>query len=70
MATLTTNTTARDGLLAFVFSAFASLRDEIQRRRVYRNTVTELSRLSYRELDDLGISRGDIARVAREAAGY
>ncbi len=33
--------------------------------RNYRRTVTELSALSNRELDDLGISRGDIRSVAR-----
>ena len=33
--------------------------------RNYRRTVTELSSLSNRELDDLGINRGDINFVAR-----
>jgi uncharacterized protein YjiS (DUF1127 family) len=33
--------------------------------RDYRNTVNELSRMSERELNDLGISRGDIPFVAR-----
>ena len=36
--------------------------------RRYRETVSELSRLSNRELADLGITRGDIRRVARKAA--
>ncbi len=36
--------------------------------RRYRDTVTELNRLSARELNDLGISRGDIAYVAKKAA--
>jgi uncharacterized protein YjiS (DUF1127 family) len=31
----------------------------------YRETVAELSRLTDRELDDLGISRYDIETVAR-----
>ena len=35
--------------------------------RRYRDTVTELNRLSNRELQDLGISRGEIAHVARKA---
>ena len=35
--------------------------------RRYRETVTELSRLSNRELHDLGISRSDIPSVARKA---
>ncbi len=32
--------------------------------RRYRETVNELSRLSNRELNDLGITRSDIATVA------
>lgn len=35
--------------------------------RNYRRTVTELSNLTSRELDDLGICRGDIPFVARNA---
>lgn len=35
--------------------------------RSYRNTVAELNSLSQRELDDLGIGRGDIKRIARQA---
>ena len=34
----------------------------------YRETVRELSQLNDRELDDLGISRFQIASVARQAA--
>lgn len=34
----------------------------------YRETVRELSRLSDRELDDLGINRVDIPAVARGSA--
>jgi uncharacterized protein YjiS (DUF1127 family) len=36
--------------------------------RRYRDTVNELSRLSNRELNDLGIARGDIPFVARKTA--
>ena len=35
--------------------------------RRYTQTVRELSRLNNRELDDLGISRSDIEKVARAA---
>jgi uncharacterized protein YjiS (DUF1127 family) len=35
--------------------------------RKYRQTVNELGRMSDRELSDLGITRGDIAYVARRA---
>jgi uncharacterized protein YjiS (DUF1127 family) len=35
--------------------------------RRYRETVSELSRLSTRELSDIGMSRGDIPYIARKA---
>ena len=35
--------------------------------RRYRDTVNELSRLSTRELTDLGLTRGDIPFVARKS---
>jgi uncharacterized protein YjiS (DUF1127 family) len=35
--------------------------------RRYNQTVRELSRLDNRELNDLGIARADIERVARAA---
>ncbi|MER9014714.1 DUF1127 domain-containing protein [Mesorhizobium sp. M0898] len=35
--------------------------------RVYRETVTELGRLSNRQLNDLGIVRDEIRMVARRA---
>ncbi len=33
----------------------------------YNRTVSELERLSFRELEDLGIARGDIQDIARRA---
>ncbi len=54
------------------FSRIASLRSDLQTRyaqhRVYRTTLNELRDLSPRELNDMGIGTGDIARIAREAA--
>jgi uncharacterized protein YjiS (DUF1127 family) len=38
--------------------------------RKFRETYNELSRLSSRELADLGIHRGEIERVAKQAVGY
>jgi uncharacterized protein YjiS (DUF1127 family) len=38
--------------------------------RKYRETVSELGRMSDRELSDLGIGRADIRRVARTAVGF
>lgn len=45
-----------------------ALADRLTRYRAYRATFTELSHLSDRELEDLGIWRTDISRIAREAA--
>ncbi len=33
----------------------------------FRTTVRELEQLSLRELDDIGIARGDIYRIARQS---
>ena len=38
--------------------------------RKYRQTITELDRMTNRELHDLGIDRTDIRRVARQAVGF
>ncbi|MCP8894766.1 DUF1127 domain-containing protein [Shinella daejeonensis] len=38
--------------------------------RKYRQTVAELSRMSARELDDVGIQRSQIRSVARAAVGF
>ncbi|TIS77176.1 MAG: DUF1127 domain-containing protein [Mesorhizobium sp.] len=35
--------------------------------RMYNETVRELNRLNARQLNDLGINRGDIERIARRA---
>ncbi|ANL37016.1 MULTISPECIES: DUF1127 domain-containing protein [Rhizobium] len=37
--------------------------------RKYRQTVAELGRMTTRELDDLGIGRGEIRSIARAAIG-
>ncbi len=38
--------------------------------RKYRETISELGRMTDRELGDLGIGRADIRRVARTAVGF
>ena len=45
-----------------------ALRSDYAKWRVYRNTVSELSALSNRELADLGLSRAMISSIAHEAA--
>jgi uncharacterized protein YjiS (DUF1127 family) len=39
----------------------------LRRQHAYNRTTRELSRLSDRELSDLGINRGEISAVARSA---
>jgi uncharacterized protein YjiS (DUF1127 family) len=46
----------------------ASLISKVQSYLRYRETVRELSKLTDRELDDLGIVRGEIADIARHYA--
>lgn len=49
-------------------STTMSLIQNIRNWRRYRETVNELSRLSNRELSDLGLARSDIPYVARKAS--
>jgi len=49
-------------------AALADFKAYRARRAAFWQTFTELDALSARELDDLGISRSDIARIAHEAA--
>jgi uncharacterized protein YjiS (DUF1127 family) len=46
----------------------STLYQRYRRWRRYRETVRELQSLSPHELNDLGIRRGDISRLAREAS--
>lgn len=46
---------------------FKQITSRLHQWRRYRVSVRELSRLSDRELNDLGIGRGDIEYVARKA---
>jgi uncharacterized protein YjiS (DUF1127 family) len=46
---------------------FEVLKSRISTWKRYNRTVSELAALSNRELSDLGIARGDINRIAREA---
>lgn len=47
---------------------FEVLKTRISAWKRYSRTKSELEALSNRELADLGISRSDIYRIAREAA--
>ena len=56
-------------LVARLAHVLAQVADRMERRRVYKQTVAELSSLSGRELADLGIGRSQIRAIALEAAG-
>lgn len=47
--------------------AFETIKKSMQQRRMYRKTINELSALSDRELNDLGLCRSMIQDVARSA---
>lgn len=61
-ATNTSSFTARIGTF---FDALATRR---RQNRMFRQTFAELSELSNRELNDLGISRSEIRRIAIESS--
>jgi uncharacterized protein YjiS (DUF1127 family) len=44
------------------------LYNRYRRWRRYRETVRELSSLTTHELNDLGINRGEISRLAKDAS--
>ena len=56
------------GVVRKIADLVRAAKEEIRRRRVYRSTLRQLRGLSQRELDDLGIARNMISRLAAEAA--
>lgn len=68
MAYVATHTARQSGFVIGLTKLAKAIGTEIKNRRVYKSTYRELSALSAHELDDLGINRGDIARIAFEAA--
>ena len=60
--------TALVAVVGSIASFFAGIADSIRRYQKFSQTYDELSRLSQRELEDLGINRSMITRVAMDAA--
>ncbi len=56
------------GIADRVANIVKSVKDAVERRRVYAQTVRELSSLTDRDLTDLGLARANIRDLAREAA--
>lgn len=56
------------GFFGRLAAARDAMRVHAERARVYHSTLAELSRLSDRELADIGLAPGDIEGVAWEAA--
>ena len=56
------------GQIAGGFLSLAAHR--VRRWRDYRRTMNELEALDDRALRDMALSRGELKRVARDAAGY
>lgn len=50
---------------SFILNAFDALVKYYKHKKQVRKTINELSSLSNRELNDMGIARGDIYSVAR-----
>ena len=68
MAYVSSTTTQTSGIVGGIVNLYGAVVTELRNRRVYRTTLNELSTLSNRELDDLGITRYDIEQVAYDAA--
>jgi len=49
---------------------FKKLSAQLEHNRKVRSTIKELSKLSDRELNDIGIARGDIYAIAHEDPSY
>ena len=62
------NVAVDTGLRGRFLTAIQRMQENRARRAVYRQTVRELNALTTRDLDDLGINRTMITRLAREAA--
>ncbi len=67
MAVTTEFTAHRPSALARIAAFGQALVARVQNYRTYRRTLTELSALSARELDDLGLNRSMLQSIAFEA---
>ena len=66
MTTIVANTFETIGLNG-IANWFKNLGAELQRRRNIKHTIKQLSALSNRELNDIGLARGDIWHIAHQS---
>jgi uncharacterized protein YjiS (DUF1127 family) len=66
MTTIVANTFEIVGLNG-IANFFKNLGAELQRRRNIKHTIKTLSALSNRELNDIGLARGDIWHIAHSS---
>ncbi len=66
MAHVSTTPIVSTSLSSRLAAAWASFKDAREMNAKYRATVRELNKLSDIELDDIGVSRFDITRVAQQ----
>ena len=66
MTTIVANTFEIIGLDG-IANWFKNLNAELQRRRNIKHTIKQLSALSNRELNDIGVARGDIWHIAHQS---
>jgi uncharacterized protein YjiS (DUF1127 family) len=59
---------AQSGFNARLNGFVTTFQDRRAKRRVFNQTLAELSTLSNRELADLGLARSEIRRIAWQAA--
>jgi len=69
MTTMVANTFNWIGFSS-VFNWFKKLEAQLEHNRKANQTIKELSKLTDRELNDIGISRGDIYAVAHYENNY
>jgi len=67
MATITAPHAIEANALHRVAGFLRGIVDRVEKRRAYNRTLRQLSVLSERELDDLGLGRDDLRNVAQRA---
>ncbi len=68
MAMAHTQTAVKNAPLFSFAAMIEDAKSRFARRRIYRQTVNELSALSNRDLADLGLHRSMIRRLAKQAS--